>query len=142
MARTIRDGLAYTLTAIAAFVPLSVAGLIVVWALAASGDAQTRPIAGRHANAWSAAAVGISGVSASIDASVYPYCSAFGNSSAAATLTVQLSADNTNWYTSATNTGAVTGNFGLSFTVGARYVRLISNAVSTITATLQCKAGG
>lgn len=104
-------------------------------------DAQTRPIAGRHGNAWTAVAVAISGVSTAIDASTYPYCTIFGNTSGAATLTVQLSADGTTWYSSATNTGAVTGNFGVSFTTGARWVRLISNAAVTITATIQCKQG-
>ena len=60
--------------------------------------------------------------------------------SAAATLTVH-SADGTPFYSTATTTGAVAGNFGINFTAGAGFVRLISNAASTITATVMCKSG-
>lgn len=99
-----------------------------------------QPIKGTHANAWNAAAVAISGTSSSLDTAVCDSgnSSAFGNTSGAATLTVQFSQDNTNWYSSATNTGSVTGNFGVTFSHGARYIRLISNAAVTITATLAC----
>jgi hypothetical protein len=97
-------------------------------------------VRGSHGNAWNAAVVGIAGKSTSLDTQFAMFCSAFGNSSAAATITVELSADDTNYYASSTNTGAVTGNFGIFFQPGARYVRLSSNAASTITATLQCKA--
>jgi hypothetical protein len=115
-------------------------------ALTLNADAQSnrsgQKIIGRHGNGWNGAAVAVNGVTPAIDSNTLPYCTAFGNTSAAATLTVQVSGDSTNWYTSTITTGAVTGNFVLNFTVGARYVRLVSNAAATITATIQCKAGG
>lgn len=129
--------------------------VLLALALSATGDAQSRRetqkpreqraavsfiIRGAEANAWSAAAVAINGTSAVLDSQYAPFCSAFGNTSAAATLTVQLSQDGTTFYTSGTTTGSVTGNFGINFTTGARYVRLISNAAATITATLACKS--
>lgn len=97
-------------------------------------------IRGAHANAWNAAVVGINGKSTSLDTQWAQFCSAFGNTSAAATVTVEFSADDTNYYSSSVNTGAVTGNFGVNFQIGARYVRLSSSAAATITATLQCKS--
>jgi hypothetical protein len=102
--------------------------------------AYTVQLLGSHANAWSAAAVGVNGTSAALDTRWASNCSGFGNTSAAATISVQFSADGVNFYTSAMNTGAVTGNFGINFTTAARFVRLISNAAATITASLQCKA--
>jgi hypothetical protein len=125
--------------------PLVGIGVVVVLLLSVlqPSDAQTRnPLRGEHANAWSAAVVGVSGTSAALDCAGQPFASAFGNTSAAATLTVQMSDNGTNWYSSSVNTGAVTGDFGINFTVGARRLRLISNAAATITATLQCKSGG
>lgn len=98
-----------------------------------------RQLRGAQGNAWSAAVVAINGTSAALDTQFAANCSAFGNTSAAATLTVQVSADGTNFYSTGTNTGSVTGNFGINFTTAARHVRLISNAAATITATLQCK---
>jgi hypothetical protein len=124
---------------------LALAVLIVLTALALLSteqrpEAQVGRLVGSHANAWNAAVVGVSGTSAAIDiqrASIGT-CSAFGNTSAAATLTVQQSQNNTNFYSTAVNTGAVTGDFGISFSPGGRYVRLISNAAATITATIAC----
>jgi hypothetical protein len=113
--------------------------LIVIPVTAQDQRPRSPQIFGAQANAWSAATVGIAGTSNVVDTAYTPFCSAFGNTSNASTITVQLSADGSTFYSSATNTGAVTGNFGLSFSPGARYVRLISSAASTITATLQCK---
>jgi hypothetical protein len=96
-------------------------------------------IFGTHGNAWSAATVGIAGTSNVTDTAYTPICSAFGNSASASTITVQLSADGSTFYSSAFNTGVVTGNFNVTFSTGARYVRLISSAASVITATVQCK---
>lgn len=130
------------------FVTLAVAGVVMGIAIAAQSPramphlrgAATYLLLGSQANAWSASAVGINGKSTAIDTQWSQICTAFGNTSGAATLTVEYSADNTNWYSSAINTGAVTGNFGVTFTTGARYVRLSSSAAVTITATLQCKS--
>ena len=96
---------------------------------------------GSEGNAWTAAAVGVNGTSAALDTQWAMYCSAFGSTSAATTLTVQYSQNGTTFYSSATNTGAVTGHFGMSFNAAARYIRLISNDAATISATLACKSG-
>jgi len=107
-----------------------------------SGHVSAQPFAGgTHANAWSAVAVSSSGVSTAFDtigcrAGV---TTVFGNTGGASTLTVQYSQNNATFYSSAVNTGSVSGNFGLSFAHGARYVRLISSAAVTITATIACK---
>jgi hypothetical protein len=95
--------------------------------------------AGAHANAWSAAAVGINGTSTALDTDYLPFVTAFGNSSAAATITLQVSQDNTNYYDGPTQVLAGAGNFCINATVGARYVRLKSSAAATITATLAAK---
>src|SRR4051812_20603037 len=71
--------------------------------------AATLLVLGTQGNAWNAASVGVSGTSNALDTQWAPFCSTFGNTSAAATITVQYSADNVNWYSTATNTGAVTG---------------------------------
>lgn len=94
---------------------------------------------GTHANAWSAAAVGAGGTSASIDTQFTPNISVFGNTDGATTITVQLSQDDANFYdaTSTLVTGA--GDFALSATLGARYVRLKSSQARTITATIAGK---
>jgi hypothetical protein len=97
-------------------------------------------VLGAQANAWNAAAVGINGTSATFDSQWAAFCDVIGNTSAAATLTVQRSVNGTNWYSSGVNTGAVTGDFGINFQSGSRYLRLISNAAATITATIACKA--
>lgn len=101
--------------------------------------AQTLAV-GSHGNAWSAATVGVAGTSTALDTNRCQsgYSSAFGNTSTSSTLTVQYSQDNTNFYSSA-STVAANGNFALAFTHGARYVRLLSSAAATITATLACK---
>lgn len=121
----------------------AVALLALVSLAAAQRTAQPRAastqILGATGNAWSAAAVGVGGTSTALDLSVTRDCSAFGNTSAASTITVQLSQDNATFRSSGINTGAVTGDFGINFTTGARYVRLISSAAATITATVACK---
>ena len=96
-----------------------------------------QPAAGTHANAWSAAAVGAGGTSASLDTQSMGVVSAFGNASAATTITVQVSQNNTNWYdTPHTQALAASGDFAISATLGARYIRLKSSAAATITATI------
>ena len=93
---------------------------------------------GTQANAWSAASVSANGTSTAIDMGQAAVISAFGNTSATTTITVQFSQDNTNFYDSAT-TVVANGNFGITFNHGARYVRLKSSAAATITATLAGK---
>lgn len=80
--------------------------------------------------------------STSVDCQFAPYVSAFGNSSApgGTTITLQFSQDNTNFYNSqVTQVLSGAGDFAVSATVGARYLRLISSGASTITATIACK---
>ncbi len=124
------------------------AGLILLSALTLTGQSQ-KPlprrsnaivVLGVHANAWNAAVVGVNGTSTGLDTQWAPWCSAFGNANGATTIALQLSANNTNWYTSNENQVlAAAGDFGYNFSPGARYVRLTSTAAATITATLSCK---
>jgi hypothetical protein len=95
---------------------------------------------GSHGDAWLASAVAIAGTSNALDTIGGRDCSAFGTVSAATTISVQLSADNVNFYTSTVGqTLAGAGNFGFSFAAGARFVRLVSSAATTVTATISCK---
>lgn len=93
---------------------------------------------GSHNNAWAAAATGVGGTSAKIDTKSLPHVSVFGNTSGASTITVQFSADNTNFYDSGTTVSA-NGDFGINFTGGAQYVRLKSSANVTVSATVSAK---
>lgn len=132
---------------------VAVAAVFAVCALT-FGSAQTRTtrttplprtanpilVVGAQANAWSAVAAGIGATSTALDSQWATFCSAFGNVSAATTISVQVSSDNTNWYTSTTSQVlAGAGNFGFHYSPGARYSRLITSAAATITATLACK---
>ncbi len=94
---------------------------------------------GAHANAWDAVAVAANGTSASLDVTNAPFVSAFGNASAATTITLQYSQDGTNWYDGPTVTLGAAGNFRIDATVGATNVRLKSSAAATITATIAGK---
>lgn len=68
-----------------------------------------------------------------------PFVSAFGNSSGAATLTLQYSMDGTNYYDGPAQTLSGSGNFRIDATTGARFVRLKSSASVTLTATICAK---
>lgn len=100
----------------------------------------TPQVVGVHGNAWLAAAVGAGAVSPSIDCQYTPFVSIFGNGSAASTITMQVSQDNVNFYNAVTTAVPLLGgDFYLAATVGARYVRLMSSAAITITATIAGK---
>lgn len=95
---------------------------------------------GLHANAWNAAAVGVNGVSNSVDCQYVDTISIFGNVNGNTTISVQESQDNVNFYD--TDTLAITnggGNFGIRVESGARYLRLKSSQARTITATIAGK---
>jgi hypothetical protein len=94
---------------------------------------------GTHANAWSNASTGAGGTSAVLDTYSSPFVSAFGNSSGAATFTLQYSQDGTNFYDGPTQVLAGSGNFRIDATCAARFVRLKSSADVTATATLSAK---
>jgi hypothetical protein len=96
---------------------------------------------GTHANAWDNAATGANGNSATVDCQYTPHISIFGTSSGNTSILVQVSQNNTNFYTLSSFT-AGSGDFGVSLTVGARYVRLQSGTNRTVTATIAGKSGG
>lgn len=95
---------------------------------------------GAQANAWNAAVVGAGGTSNAVDTKDCPAVSAFGNSNAATTITVQVSEDNVTFYdTASTAVLAGAGDFHISLNTGAKYVRLKSSGAATITATVAAK---
>lgn len=95
---------------------------------------------GAEGNAWNAAVVGAGGTSNAIDTLDAANVSAFGNSNAATTITLQVSQDNVNFYDTATNVVlAGAGNFHISLSTGAKYARLKSSGAATITATIAAK---
>ena len=98
----------------------------------------TPNIVGTQGNAWNAAAVLAGGVSASIDCQYTPFISVFGNvTGGATTLTVQFSQDNVNFYDAEST--VANGDFSVSNTYAARYIRLKSSNARTITATIAGK---
>lgn len=94
---------------------------------------------GTHANAWNAAAVAINGLSAVIDVGQTPFVSAFGNVSAATTITLQYSQDGTNFYDGPNQVLSAAGDFRIDVTTGAARARLKSSAAVTATATIAGK---
>lgn len=103
-------------------------------------DIATVPVVGVHANAWDNVAVGIAGTSTAIDCQYQYRISVFGTTSAATTITANVSQDGTNYYDSGNEQVlAGAGDFHFSFETGARYVQLVSSAAATITATIAGK---
>ena len=96
---------------------------------------------GSHANAWNAATTGVGGVSASLAVGDFPFVSAYGNANAATTITLQYSADNTNFYDGPNVVLAGAGDFRIDAQTGAEYVRLKSSASVTATASIEAKGG-
>lgn len=94
---------------------------------------------GVHANAWKAAAVAANGTSAALDTWSCPFVSAFGNAGAATTITLQYSMDGNNFYAGPSVTLSGAGDFHIDATCAARFVRLLSSAAATLTATLAAK---
>jgi len=101
----------------------------------------TGATAGTHANAWNAELEIVDGTSASVDLQFSDTASVFGVADGPANITVQFAQDNTNF--ADTNiiftAGGVGFNWGGSFLVGARYVRLKTNAAVTLTGTIAGK---
>ena len=95
---------------------------------------------GIQGNAWAAAVVGANGTSNPVDTFAMPFVTAFGNASAATTITLQVSADGVTWYDSQVNQVlAGAGDFCLIATVAARLVRLKTLSAATITASILAK---
>jgi hypothetical protein len=97
------------------------------------------PPLGVHANAWSAAATGVNGTSTAFDSWSLSTVSAFGNVSGATTVTLQYSADGTNYYDGPTQVLAGAGDFRIDAFAACRYVRLKSSNNVTATGTIQAK---
>lgn len=111
-------------------------------ALVVAISPNTAPIVqtvGTHANLWNNAATGANGNSSVVDCQYTAFITIFGTSSANTSMSVQVSQDNTNFYTISTFTTG-TGDFGTNLTIGARYIRLQSASNRTVTATLAGKA--
>lgn len=98
------------------------------------------PVVGSHGNAWNNATVSASGTSTTVDCQYSHYISIFGNTDTATTLTIQVSQNGDDWY-STNNTIVMvgSGNFYQSLQSGARYLRLSSSAGAIITATISAK---
>jgi len=94
---------------------------------------------GVQGNAWNAASVGTNGTSAVIDTWSCPFVSAFGNAGAATTITLQYSMDGASFYTGPSTTLSGSSDFHIDATTAARYLRLLSSAAATITATIAAK---
>ncbi len=98
------------------------------------------PTVGTHGNAWDNVGVSVSGTSNTIDCQYCYNISVFGNTDSATTLTVQVSQNSNDWYdTSSTIVMSLAGDFHLSLTSGARYLRLRSSSSAIITATIAGK---
>lgn len=92
---------------------------------------------GAQGNGWNAAAVAAGGTSTALDKGSTSVVSAFGNASAATTITIQVSQNNATWFdTAATQVLAGAGDFHITLTTAARYVRLKSSGAATITGTI------
>lgn len=101
-------------------------------------EAQMSMMIGTHANLWSNATPAAGGTSAAYDTRGFPTCTVFGITSGLATITVQMSADNVNFYGGDSLTMA-NGEFSMYTLIGSRYMRLGTDTGVTVTATIQCK---
>ena len=105
----------------------------------------TVPVVGSANNTWSAnATISAGATSTAVDLRYNYQISYFGSvtNTASLTLSLQVSQDNSNWYTAANNTitAGTTSPFHYSATTGARYAKLTASGVSaTITATIAGK---
>jgi hypothetical protein len=86
-----------------------------------------------------ASTVVANGMLAVVDTWSCPFVSGFGNASAATTVTLQYSMDGTHFYAGPSTTLSGSGDFHIDSTTAARYLRLLSSAAATITATLAAK---
>jgi hypothetical protein len=94
---------------------------------------------GVQGNAWNAASAGANGTSAVVDTWSCPFVSAFGNAGAATTISLQYSMDGANFYAGPSTTLSGSSDFHIDATTAARYLRLLSSAAATITATIAAK---
>jgi hypothetical protein len=108
-------------------------------------DLSTVPVVGSANNTWSASAtISAGATSTAVDLRYNYNMSYFGEvtNTASLTLSLQVSQNNSAWYTAANNTitAGTTSPFHYSTTTAARYARLTTGGVSaTITATIAGK---
>ena len=88
---------------------------------------------------WIGVAVGANGQSPSFDSGSLPFVSAYGNASAATTITLMYSNDGTNWRAGGTVVLAAAGDFVMNVTSGARFHALQSTAACTVSAVISAK---
>ena len=95
------------------------------------------PVGGSQANMWNAATPGAGGKSTALDCQYASYVDIFGDVDGACALSVELSQDNSNWYTSQyLYVAGGAGDFHIAVNTAARYVRLDMDAAGvTVTAT-------
>jgi hypothetical protein len=97
-------------------------------------------IFGTHANVWDNESVGMFGNSASFDCSGVKDMCVFGQSGADGNMTVQVSQNGTDYYSTGDAVLIMTGTaFYLNYTLPSRYCRFTLDTAMTITATLAGK---
>ena len=98
------------------------------------------PGVGATGNAWNDVAVAAGGVSSTVNTGGLANVSVYGNVSASGTMSVNVSADGTNFYTSSESDAiSAAGDFYMNFTCGAQYLQLAYSEAATITATISAK---
>lgn len=102
--------------------------------------AQTNTMIGDQGNLWNNANTDLGLASNSFDTRGFPMCVMFGTASIASMVTLQVSANNIDFY-GGDYVVPVNGAFGFTVGVGARFIRLSTNASGFYTATVQCKLG-
>lgn len=96
---------------------------------------------GSEGNLWDNVAVSANGTSTAFDACNATMVSIVGNTSTATNLSLELSLDNSNYYSSMWSIPSANGNFHLELNhLGAKWLRLKSSASATITASAGGKA--
>lgn len=93
-----------------------------------------------HKRVWDAAVVGVGGTSAAVDLGPAFATSAYGNASAATTITMQYSAGDGTFRDGPNQVLAAAADFRIDANVGAPAVRLKSSAAATITADISAKS--
>lgn len=93
----------------------------------------------RQKKVWNAALTGIGGVSTQLTIGDAKVLSAFGHVDGACTITVQYSADGTNFFDGPTQVLAGAADFRIDYFPGCAHTRLKSSANVTATAWISAK---
>jgi len=105
-----------------------------------SGNLVTISKIGTQGNLWNAASVLADGVSSVVDLNCHTKLATYGSSDAVATLTMECSANNSNYYNPNATVDVVNGDFYLCMQFPARYIRLSSSANATVTANVSASS--